>query len=56
VITGIKVGVAMTDGTKVDHFLFIQPPDIELELWTQANDQALPRRLIVAYRSVPGEP
>ena len=29
---------------------------MELELWTEANAQALPRRLIVTYRSLPGEP
>jgi hypothetical protein len=27
-----------------------------LELWLEANDQSLPRRLIVIYRSLPGAP
>ena len=56
VITGVKVGDATIGGTQVNHFLFIQPPGMELELWTEANAQALPRRLIVTYRSLPGEP
>ena len=56
VITGVKVGDATIGGTQVNHFFFIQPPGMELELWTEANAQALPRRLIVTYRSLPGEP
>jgi len=56
VVTGVKVGDATIDGIQVNHFLFIQPPGIELELWTEANAQALPRRLIITYRSLPGEP
>jgi hypothetical protein len=32
VIIGVKVGDATIDGTQVNHFLFIEPPGIELEL------------------------
>jgi hypothetical protein len=34
----------------------VQPPGIELELWAEKTEQAVPRRLIVTYRSLPGEP
>ena len=36
--------------------MFTQPPGIQLELWLEKTDQALPRRLIVTYRSLPGQP
>jgi hypothetical protein len=59
-LTGVTAGqVANTvtiDGAPSDHLFFSQPPGIELELWVQKNDQALPQRLIVTYRSLPGEP
>jgi hypothetical protein len=38
------------------HMFFVQPPGIELELWLEKNAQSVPRRLIVTYRSLPGEP
>ncbi|HUN44565.1 MAG TPA: DUF2092 domain-containing protein [Acetobacteraceae bacterium] len=53
---GRVVGTASVDGVPCLHIFFMQPPGIELELWTEANDHALPRRLIVTYRSLPGEP
>jgi len=56
IITGIKVGDATIDGQTCHHFFFVQPPGIELELWSEANDQALPRRIAITYRSLPGEP
>jgi len=56
VVTGKKVGEATIDGQKCNHFFFLQPPGIELELWAEADQQALPRRIAVTYRSVPGEP
>lgn len=56
VISGVKVGEVTINGQPCNHLFFIQPPGIELELWTEANDQALPRRIIITYRSVPGEP
>ena len=36
--------------------LFVQPPGRELELWLEKNEKSLPRRLILTYRSLPGEP
>jgi hypothetical protein len=54
--TGKKVGEASIDGQNYNHFFFLQPPGIELELWSEANEQALPRRIAITYRSIPGEP
>ena len=30
--------------------------DLDFELWLEDNDQSLPRRLVVTYRSLPGRP
>jgi hypothetical protein len=56
VTSGRVVNTVTIDGAPYDHLFFFQPPGIELELWLSKNEQALPRRLIVTYRSVPGEP
>jgi len=56
VTAGRVVNTVTIDGAPYDHLFFSQPPGIELELWLSKNEQSLPRRLIVTYRSVPGEP
>ena len=56
VTSGRIVNTVTIDGAPYDHLFFSQPPGIELELWLSKNDQALPRRLIVTYRSLPGQP
>jgi hypothetical protein len=56
VIAGRVVNTATVDGVPCLHMIFVQPPGIELELWAEKTEQAVPRRLIVTYRSLPGEP
>jgi hypothetical protein len=56
VTSGREVNTVTIDGVPVRHLLFVQPPGIELELWLEKNDQALPRRLIVTYRTLPDQP
>jgi hypothetical protein len=56
VTSGRVVNTVTIDGAPYDHLFFFQPPGIELELWLSKNEQALPRRLIVTYRSLPGQP
>jgi hypothetical protein len=56
VTAGQIVNTVTIDGTPCLHMFFLQPPGIELELWVEKNDKSLPRRLIVTYRSLPGEP
>lgn len=56
VTSGRVVNTVTIDGAPYLHLLFNQPPGIELELWLSKNDQSLPRRLIVTYRSLPGQP
>jgi hypothetical protein len=59
-LTGVSAGRVVNtvtiDGASYEHLFFFQPPGIELELWLSKNEQSLPRRLIVTYRSLPGEP
>ena len=58
VTEGKDVGTVVIDGVPCSHLFFKQPPDIELELWVEKEkqDRAVPRRLIVTYRSLPDQP
>ena len=56
VTSGQEVGTVTIDGVPCRHLLFFQPPGIELELWLEKTDQALPRRLIVTYRTLRDQP
>ena len=56
VVSGHQVNTVTIDGVPCRHFVFFQPPKMELELWLEDNERSLPRRLIVTYRSLPGEP
>jgi hypothetical protein len=56
VTAGEVINTMTIDGIPCLHMYFSQPPGIELELWVEKNDKSLPRRLIVTYRSLAGEP
>jgi hypothetical protein len=56
VTSGRVVNTVTIDGAPYDHLFFFQPPGIELELWVAKNEQSLPRRLIVTYRTLQGQP
>jgi hypothetical protein len=56
VSSGRLVDTVTIDGAPYDHLFFSQPPGIELELWLPKTGQAVPRRLIVTYRALPGQP
>jgi hypothetical protein len=55
VTAGGEVGTTTIDGIECRHLLLFQP-GIEVELWVEKNDRAVPRRLIVSYRSLQGAP
>jgi hypothetical protein len=38
------------------HLTLFQPPGLELEIWLTKNEQSLPERLFITYRSIPGQP
>ena len=56
VTSGRVVDTVTIDGSPYLHLFFSQPPGIELQLWLPKNDQPVPRRLIVTYRDLPGQP
>ena len=56
VTAGREVNTVTIDGVYAAIWFFRNRQGIELELWLEENDQSLPRRLIVTYRSLPGKP
>jgi hypothetical protein len=57
VTSGGQVGTVTIDGVPCRHYFFVQAgEDLEWELWLEDNDRALPRRVVITYRSLPGRP
>jgi len=56
VTSGREVGTVKIDGNPWTHFFFTQTGSIELELWLEKNERAVPRRFIITYRAMPGQP
>ena len=56
VTAGWQVGTNKVDGVECRHLFFSQRDGIDLELWVEKNDAAIPHRLIVTYRLLPGQP
>jgi hypothetical protein len=56
VISGKQVDMDRIDGAPCRHLFFTQSGATELELWVENNDRAVPRRLVITYRALPGTP
>lgn len=56
VTSGREVGTVKIDGTPCSHFFFTQTGSTELELWLEKNDRTVPRRFVITYRAMPGQP
>jgi hypothetical protein len=56
ITSGREINTVTIDGVECRHLVFTQNPLIELEFWLEKNDRSLPRRLIVTYHAMPGEP
>jgi hypothetical protein len=56
VTEGKIVNEVTIDGAPANHLTLFQPPGLELELWLAKDAQALPERLFITYRSIPGQP
>jgi len=56
VISGKEVDTDKIDGIPCRHLFFTQSGAIELELWVENNDRAIPHRLVITYRALPGTP
>ena len=55
VTAGRELNAVTIDGVPCRHFVFSQPPGLQLELWLE-TERALPRRLIVIDNSLPNRP
>jgi len=53
---GREINTVTIDGTPYRHLVYSQPSGPQLELWLGNGEQALPRRLVLTYRSLPGQP
>src|SRR5262249_26325206 len=51
-----EVDTDKIDGVPCRHLFFTQSGAIELELWVENNDRAIPHRLVITYRALPGTP
>ena len=56
VTAGWQVGTSKVDGVECRHLFFSQRGGIDLQLWVENNDAAIPHRLIVTYRLLPSQP
>ncbi len=56
VISGKEVDTDRIDGAPCRHLFFTQSGAVEVELWVENNDRAVPRRLVITYRALPGTP
>lgn len=56
VTSGREVNTVTIDGKPYRHLFFQQLGDVDLEVWLDKTEQAEPRRLIVTYRLMPGQP
>ena len=56
VVAGWQVGNSTIDGVECRHLMFLKKGDVDMELWVDKSPAATPRRLIVTYRLLPGQP
>src|SRR5262249_33618215 len=56
VTSGREVDTVTIDGKPTRHLFFSQAGGVELEAWLDKTEQAAPRRLIITYRLLPGQP
>jgi hypothetical protein len=59
-LSGVKsgrvVGTVTIDDKPYRHLFFSQAGGIDLEVWLDNTQQAVPKRLIITYRLLPGQP
>jgi hypothetical protein len=56
VVGGWQVGMDKVDGVECRHLFFYKRGGTDLELWIENNASAVPHRLILTYRLLPGQP
>ena len=55
ILYGTYVGVNDVNGTPCDHLAF-SSRNIDLQLWLNRSAQAVPRKIVINYRTEPGSP
>jgi hypothetical protein len=53
--SGILVGRADVGGRRCDHLAF-EGKAVDFQIWIQAGEPAVPRKLVITYRDEPGQP
>jgi hypothetical protein len=56
VTSGRELDPVTIDGKPARHLFFSQTGGIELEIWLDKTEQAVPQRLVATYRLLPGQP
>lgn len=52
---GLYVGLTMIDGVRCHHLAFVDKA-IDWQIWIEDGTQLVPRRLVITYTSLPGQP
>jgi len=55
VISGSYFGTSKVFGVRCDHLAFVQK-DIDWQLWVEVGKRKIPRKLVITYKELPGQP
>jgi len=55
VTSGSYFGSSKVLGVRCDHLAFVQP-DIDWQLWVETGKRQIPRKLVITYKELPGQP
>lgn len=55
VISGSYFGTSKVFGVRCDHLAFVQQ-DIDWQLWIEVGKRKIPRKLVITYKELPGQP
>ena len=55
VISGSYFGTSKVLGVRCDHLAFVQQ-DIDWQLWVEVGKRKIPRKLVITYKELPGQP
>ena len=55
VTSGNYFGTSKVFGVRCDHLAFVQP-DIDWQIWVEIGKRQIPRKLVITYKDLPGQP
>ena len=53
--SGYYIGLSDVDGVNCHHLAFSQPK-VDWQLWIEAGEKPLPKKLVITYKGLPGVP